>query len=488
MSQTTSHGGGWADGQELGRLAYRSPDPLMTLNDQGIILAVNPAWRDVLGWEPEDLLGRPFFDFIHDDDRPHTSRRWQTVVAGETVIDERNRWSTADGGWCWLSWSWKHHEATGHVFSAGRDVTAHMETHLRITEDRQLLATAEALAEVGSWEWTGPPDLVSMSEQMREHLGIADPGPVTADRALEALHDDDRHRIRELLRMALERQESFDTEFRVVGLHGVRSMTMHVEPTRDPDGAPRLYGAVQDVTEQRRLDDLKDAFLAAASHELRTPLSVIRGTAETLARLQASDAVQRRRLEEALVRNVDRLEHLMTDLLDFSTLEHQGLRLRPSQFDVATLVHQLVAATPIAARVTIDGPCSLVVDADAALVERILLNLLENAAKYAMTSPVTVSYRQQHDVLRLSVADAGPGVPAADTERIFQPFHRVTEDRPQPGTGIGLALVAEYAQAHGGRAWLETHEPGAEFLVELRLAPGKRRAPEHDHLGSPART
>ena len=467
--------GGWPDEEELGRLAYSSPDPLMMLDDDGVILAVNPAWWDVLGLEPDDLLGYRFFDFIHTDDRQRTADRWQAVVAGYPVVDERNRWSTAADEWRWLSWSWKRNPATGHVFSAGRDVTSHMDLYLRVTEDRQLLATAETLANVGSWEWTSQPDVVSMSAHMRQLLGIADTELVTSHRALQTIRPDDRDRILGLLTMSIELGEKVDAEFRVVAADGVeRVLVMHAEPSRDEAGMLRLHGAVQDVTAQRLLAVLKDAFLAAVSHELRTPLTIIKGVADTLVRLEETDEGKRRQLEESLVRNVARLGDLMTDLLDFGTLQHGDMQLRPRRFDLATLVHKLVAASPIAARITIDGPSSLSVDADPAIIERILHSLLDNAAKYAPTGPVTVSYQHQGGMLRLTVADVGPGVPAEEAERIFQPFHRVADEHPQPGTGIGLALVAEFARVHGGRAWVQPHQPGAEFIVEIRPTPGDR--------------
>ncbi len=463
--------GGWPDEQELGRLAYSSPDPLMMLDEDGVILAVNPAWSQVLGWETDDLLDRRFFDFIHADDQQRTTDRWKDVVAGTPVVDERNRWVTATDGWRWLSWSWKRNAETGHIFSAGRDVTSHMDLYLRVTEDRQLLASAEALAHVGAWEWTSQPDVVSMSEHMRALLNIEDHDPITSDRAMQLLHPDDRQGILGLLTNSIERGEKVDTEFRIVGADGDdRVLVMHAEPARDEQGVVHLHGAVQDVTEQRRLATLKDAFLAAVSHELRTPLTVIKGVADTLVRLHVQDQQQRSRLQGALVRNVDRLEHLMADLLDFGTLRRGDMRLRPGTFDLAALVDRLVAASPIAERASIDGPSPLSVNADRVIVERIVLNLLDNAAKYAPTGPIEVSYRHHGEMLRLSVADAGPGVTAAEAAQIFQPFYRVADDHPQPGMGIGLALVAEFARAHDGQAWVEPHEPGAEFIVEIRPA------------------
>ncbi len=124
------------------------------------------------------------------------------------------------------------------------------------------------------------------------------------------------------------------------------------------------------------------------------------------------------------------------------------------------------------ARVVI--PDELPSHADQVLVERITLNLLENAAKYAPRGTITVHLEPLHGTgFRLEVRDEGPGLPTAELERIFEPFHRVDHDHPQPGTGIGLALVADFARIHDGRAWAENLATGgARFIVEIP-APGQ---------------
>lgn len=471
MTSGESDGGRSAAAEDLMRLAWSSPDLLMMLDLHGTILAVNPAWGTALGWQRDELVGRPFVEFVHADDRDRAAHRWASVVDGNTIVDERNRWPTVDGSWRWLSWAVNQEAGSGNVFAAGRDVTEQMDRLARVTADRELLAAAERLADVGSWEWSLDLDVVTLSPHMRHLLGVGGRvEPVTAEELLQLLHPDDRERAGLLLESVIDIRGEVQAEFRLLRPDGEeRTILAHAEPAMDAGGAvTHLYGAIQDVTDQRHMDRLKDAFLAAVSHEVRTPLTVVQGVASTLRRLPDVDEPRRRQLEEALLRNVDRLSQLLSDLLDLGRLQRGRAQLRPSAFDLSTLVRRLTATSTVAERIRVEGPPTLPVRADEIMIERILVYLLENVAKYAPAGPAWVRYAPlPGGGFRLSVEDEGPGIPDADLERIFRPFHRVTDQHPQPGTGIGLALVSEFAQAHDGRVWAESDGTGAAFIVEI---------------------
>lgn len=227
----------------------------------------------------------------------------------------------------------------------------------------------------------------------------------------------------------------------------------------------------QQAAEQlRHLNQVKDSFLTAVSHELRTPLTVVQGMAATLQRLRGSSDLQlRNRIEDALADNAERLATLLGDLLDVDRLSRGLLTAQPVRFDVVTKATEVIAASPVVERVRLEAPGSLEVHADPVRCERILANLLDNAGKYAPEGPVTVRLAGfgVHG-LRLEVHDEGPGIPDEELASVFDPFHRVEHDHPQPGTGVGLALVAEFAAIHGGRAWAEPNRhQGAHLIVEL---------------------
>lgn len=227
----------------------------------------------------------------------------------------------------------------------------------------------------------------------------------------------------------------------------------------------------QAVSRLRELDRAKNAFLSAISHELRTPLTVVHGMAASLQRMRSDlDPGVRAKIEDALVAHAEQLRGLLDELLDVDRLARGTLEANPSPVEVIAIIKRSIAGTPHRDRLTLDAPDHLVCSVDPVQFERIVTNLLGNATKYAPYGPVQVGLEPLADGgLRLTVRDHGPGVPVEERERIFEPFHRVDESHPQPGTGVGLALVNDFVHLHGGRVWVEEirGEPGARFVVEL---------------------
>lgn len=456
--------------RHLIELAWNSPDLLMMLDFAGTILVINPAWTDTLDRDAGSLVGQTFLDFVHVDDVERTRRRWDDLHDGVQVVDERNRWQDSNGVWRWLSWSLHRDVDARRVYAAGRDVTNMMTQFLRVTHDRQLLEAAERLAAVGSWEWDLGAGVVALSSEMRQLLHLnGDDEPIRAQRLLAQVHPDDRSTVFAQMEHARSGGVPVQFEFRIPDGDGSdRILLARAEPYHEDGHVARLYGAVQDITDQRRVDRLKDAFLAAVSHELRTPLTVVQGIAATLQRIESLNTATRRRLQDALERNVARLSELMTDLLDLAQHGREQMQFRPAVFDLVELTTEVASAATDAARIVVEGPPQLQVVANRVMVERILANLLDNAGKYAPSGPVTVSIARLHrDGFQLTVADEGPGIPEPERERIFQPFHRLADEHPQPGTGIGLTLVAQFVQAHEGRVYARPRDGGAELVVEI---------------------
>lgn len=238
----------------------------------------------------------------------------------------------------------------------------------------------------------------------------------------------------------------------------------------------RLAESEQAAAEQlRELDRIKNAFLSAVSHELRTPLTVVQGMAATLQRLRDElGPGQRHDLEDALVVHADRLAQLLEDLLDIDRLTNGAVVIEPTTVDVVAIVHRLVAQRGDEQSVVLDLPDQLLALVDATQFERIVVNLLTNAAKYAPAGEVRLALeRLGARGVAIDVRDRGPGIPAAERERVFEPFYRGPDDLPQPGTGVGLAMVAAFAELHGGRAVVLDATDGAHLRVEL---PGTRDA------------
>ena len=481
-------------GQPLAELAEVSPDLLATVAPDGTLIAANPAWTRILGWDPEELLDGPILWVVHHDDRETTSQAFeQLLLHGTEILDFENRCRTRDGDWRWISWSVNVQRSTGRLFVSGRDVTTRMERHLEVTTRESLLAAAERIARIGSWEWSPSAGVVRSSPEQRRILGLGDEQVVTFEHFLDVVHPDDRAHLQARLAEAVARREPYRVEYRVQRADGAQRVLLERgEPADDPVGELRYVGTVQDVTEQRQfegelrralqteqeaaeqlrhLDHLKDAFLGAVSHELRTPLTVLRGLAETLQRHDAElDAPTRARIQAALVEQSSRLGDLVTDLLDLNRLvHHDHAATRPRPVDLCRVLREAVEQHPDAARVRLELPEHLEIGVDPVHVERIVVNLIDNANKYAPEGPVVIRLSAGAEGrVCLDIRDQGPGIPPWALERVFEPFFRADNEHPQPGTGVGLALVAEFARLHGGSAWAENpHEGGARIVVEL---------------------
>lgn len=228
--------------------------------------------------------------------------------------------------------------------------------------------------------------------------------------------------------------------------------------------------------EFRRLDVFRDTLLSAVSHELRTPLTVIRGGIQTIRARELPDET-RRSLLERIEENTERLGALLDDLLDLNRMRREEELVERAPTDVAALARGVVARIQdLSSRsIVVEGPEPLVVAVDDSKTERILTNLVINATRH--TPPdATIWVRWSHDGvgLLLRVDDEGPGVPDDRKQAVFGLFSKGAADAASTGTGIGLALVREFAVLHDGRAWVEDRPGGgASFRVWLPALRGQ---------------
>jgi two-component system, OmpR family, phosphate regulon sensor histidine kinase PhoR len=321
----------------------------------------------------------------------------------------------------------------------------------------------------------GRDHVVLMNERARAICGL---GAARAERKpfLEVIRNAELHRLLRASRAAGE------------GVVSRRELTLAgtVERTLQATAVPLRLAAdeigalmvLHDVTELRRLEQVRTEFVANVSHELRTPLTAIRGYLETLLGGALEEPAHARRFLDIAARHTERLGRLLDDLADLSNIElgRVTLRLEPTALgDTVESVLAIVrpraeaAGVALAAAVPPDLPP---VEADHDRLVQILLNLVDNAVKH--TSPggsVTVSgHAPDGGTVEIDVRDTGVGIPAADLPRITERFYRVDRARSRElgGTGLGLAIVKHLVMAHGGSLAI-TSEPGRGTTVRVTL-------------------
>jgi signal transduction histidine kinase len=230
---------------------------------------------------------------------------------------------------------------------------------------------------------------------------------------------------------------------------------------------------------RRRLDAARARFINELAHDLRTPLTSLRLHADLLAAGRAPEG-DRPRYDETIAREAGRLTALLENLLDLSRLERGAREFTIEDLDLETAVEGAIAGFAAlhparADDVRVAGPEGVRVRADGAALARCLANLLDNAGKFTPPgTPIRVEWDDGGEgAVRIVVRDHGPGIPQAERRRVFRRYERgaAAQRDGVPGSGLGLALVAELAAGMGGRARLLDTETGAAFEVAL---PGGR--------------
>jgi PAS domain S-box-containing protein len=238
-----------------------------------------------------------------------------------------------------------------------------------------------------------------------------------------------------------------------------------------------IYGVARDISERKRVEQMKTDFISVVSHELRTPLTSIRGALGLVAGGVAGELPEKvRGLVDIAAKNSERLARLVNDILDVEKIEsgQMGFRLVPQ--DLAALVEQAVVANqtygqPYGISLRLVEAERALVRVDADRMQQVLSNLLSNAVKFSPRGAVVeVGVTARNGRVRLRVVDRGKGISPEFRAWIFEKFTQAdaTSTRQQGGTGLGLSISKAIVERHGGRIWFETTPvQGATFFVEL---------------------
>jgi signal transduction histidine kinase len=230
------------------------------------------------------------------------------------------------------------------------------------------------------------------------------------------------------------------------------------------------------------LSERRAAFVSTVTHELRTPLTTFRMYTEMLGEKMVE--AKRDRYIATLRNEAERLGHLVENVLSYARIESDRAERSRETLTVAALVERVrphlqerCEASGSDLEVAVDADTGKAqVEVDAAAIEQVLLNLVDNAAKYAPTDdgPARMVLETQGDGrhVRIAVRDYGPGIPASERRKVFEPFSKAKRDEAgtKPGVGLGLALCRRLARAHGGDLTVEDAKPGARFVLSLRRA------------------
>ncbi len=466
-----------------------STDVMSIVDTHGNFVLVNDAFKQILGWEPDEVVGASYTSFIHPDDLPSARSSFDPkdgVVPATVELELRER--CADGGYRWMKWTIRRdgdlHYAVGH------DISLRKETMSALADS---IEKSRAIFDAA----------VDSIVVLDENLKVVEASPsndsffsfskeeTEGRHAIDFVHPDDRAGVLEAIAKGFANDEIVRVRFR--GLHTDGrwvDIDSRGRALRDASGAPT--GAVmisRDVTdsvdaaralkeakeEAERANLAKSEFMSRMSHELRTPLNSVLGFAQILQMEMSSPSELE--LIGYIVKSGGYLLELINEVLDISRVESGSIAVELEVVSSAELTRQcveMVSAQAFEHGVSIIDNCDndCYVRADFQRLKQVLVNLLSNAIKYNdRGGSVTLDCDDVDGRMRLSVTDTGPGVAPQLHDRLFAPFDRLdAESRGIEGTGLGLALSKGLMEAIGGSIGVES-APGAgsTFWLELPL-------------------
>ncbi|HEX8967869.1 MAG TPA: PAS domain S-box protein [Chloroflexota bacterium] len=477
------------------QLLEAGPDPIVIVDDRGRMVLLNRQAELTFGYSRRDLLGKSIELLVPAQFRDlHVAQRAQFQAAPRvrpmgTGLQLSAR--RCDGSEFPVEISLSPLAIDGHqlVIAVARDVT---ERRSAEREEQELLLSVTHVLEgitdaIVALDATGRitranTAAAALFGRLREEL--------VGQAAFDVFHweDDSGRRLPEkeyVFRQTITARSPVIADSRYFRTLDGRRIPVEISSMRVADSQGRVEMIVQvirDMTRTREVEELKNQILSLVSHELRTPIGHIKGFASSLLEPDVTwDPATQRDFIHEIDREADRLAALVNGLLDMSRIEG-GLALTElTRLSPATVTRRALGEVDWAVRehrVSVDVADDLPdVLANAAHLERLLGNLLENAAKYSEPgSEIHVQARIVESSVQWSVTDQGQGIPADYRERIFEKFVRVPGvGSRKPGIGLGLPICKGIVEAHGGRLWLESPPGGgSRFLFTIPLA----RSPE----------
>ena len=477
---------------ERDRFFALSLDMLCIAKSDGYFKRLSPAFTQTLGWSVEEMLARPFLDFVHPDDRAATLREVERqIVAGEQVLQFENRYQHKDGSWRVLSWT-STPGPGGFMYAAARDVTElkRMADELRAKERRyhtlfDSIDEGYCIIEMIFDEPGKPVDyrFLEVNAAFEQQTGLV---AAQGKRMRELAPRHEAHWFETYGEIALTGEpKRFQNRAEQLG----RWYDVYAFRYGDPQ-ARQVAILFNDITDRKRVEQEVqavnrklqeankelEAFSYSVSHDLRAPLRHLDGFVKLLRKHEEGrlDATASRYLD-VIAQSAAKMGRLIDDLLAFSRTGRADLQMQEVALDDLVRETQRELAARDHRRITWQLMPLPAVRGDPALLRLVWTNLLSNAVKYTAPRPeaqieIGATPGENGEVVCF-VRDNGVGFDARYTDKLFGVFQRLHRDDEFEGTGIGLATVRRIVHRHGGRVWAEGEvDRGATFYLSLKAA------------------
>lgn len=452
--------------------------------DNFVVSIANDRVLEIWG-TTDEIIGQPFFDWMPSVKGQGFEQLLEQVISTRqrvTVSEMRAELPRNDTfQQVYLNFVYEpifdsEGTVTGMMVVAA-DVTEQVIARQKIEQSEKQLRQVSDLMPQMVWVTDGQGSHMYFNQQWYEFTR-SDFETSKNDGWLQYVHPDDKAHSLEKWKHSLETGLIYESEFRLMnGIAGTYFWVLgRAVPILNEDGIiDKWFGTCTDINDFKQQEQQKDDFIGIASHELKTPLTSVRASLQLIQRFvkdSSSDAL--RKLVDQSAKSVDKLGYLVEDLLNVTKINEGQLVLNKSEFILADLIEDcsqyiLLAGTH---QLSISGDLTLKVNADAHRIEQVLVNLLNNAVKYAPESKeIQIYIEKLPGEARISVKDQGPGIPEEKISKLFDRYYRVDNSGIlYSGLGLGLYINSEILKKHKGRIGAASESgKGSTFWFTLPL-------------------
>ncbi|MCI0415949.1 PAS domain-containing sensor histidine kinase [bacterium] len=445
-------------------------DCLLIVHPNGKIKKVNKAAIDLLGYTPRELLRKNFAELLGSED---LFNMMTGLIEGGSLHEFEVTFFTKHGRAVPMSCSGSalndKRGAMEAIVCIAKDITERKQADQALRESEERFRSLFENVPIGVYRMALDGRILNANSALLKMIGyesVSELEAVDFDKiALEGGYSREEFRAQALKEDEMRGLECVwrtkDGTFLYVRENS--------KITRDENGIPLYFeGTIEDISEKKRIEQMKNDFISIVSHELRVPLTAIHGSLGWISE-NSTDLPERvRKMVQIANRSSDRMVRLINDMLDIDKIESGKMIFYLRPLDVMTVVeHTLEANQPYAeqfhVKLVLTGPLpGAKAHGDIDRFIQVLTNLLSNAAKYSPAYGVVGVFLSRKDgFIRVSVTDRGPGIPEKYRSRIFQKFVQVPgADTRQKGTGLGLSISKAIVEKMGGQIGFES-EPGA---------------------------
>ncbi len=369
------------------------------------------------------------------------------------------------------------------LLEVSRDITARKRTEEALKDSKARLAEAQRIAHLGSWQISLDTRRVTWSDEIYRIFGLEPVAQgVRFEQVMGHIPDDEHARVQRVVRRAIDTGEPFHLDHHILRADGaMRIVHSQGKTARDAHGEQvRIVGIMQDITERKKVEQLKEEFVSIVSHELRTPLTPITGVLGLLAGGGGGELSPRtHKMVDLALRNSHRLLYLIDDLLDIQKMSSGQMDFHMCELDLGEVVHESLR---INVSLEHQNDIKFVFDnravgarvfGDKGRLIQVMTNLLSNAAKFSPRNSIVdvcVAPSKTADAVRVCVRDEGPGIPEEFRARVFEKFAQAdsSSTRKHGGTGLGLTICRSIIERLDGHIDFETQPgKGTTFFFEL---------------------